>query len=247
MAAALAALHDHRVDAPLRDLLGVALGADRRDDDHARRPCSSLDQRPRSAPARTTRRARRSRIIRSMRSAASAWSARRLTPNGLSVRSLTSLIARAQLVERHRRRREDAERRRPSAVAAVSRGAGDPAHARLHDRVLARRTGRTAACAARRARQRRDFGLASAFGIDHRRRSGAARRRSAGATLGTSSGMTSSKPVAATTSSTVTPGCTERRRMRWSGVSKSSTPRLRDDAADLVEPRRTGPSSAARS
>ncbi len=43
---------------------------------------------------------------------------------------------------------------------------------------------------------------------------------------GTSAGTVSSKPVAATISSTVTPGCTECSRMEWSGVSKSSTPRL---------------------
>ena len=35
VAAALAALHEHRVDAPLEHLLGVALGADRRHDEHA--------------------------------------------------------------------------------------------------------------------------------------------------------------------------------------------------------------------
>ena len=35
VAAAFAALHDHRVDAPRRDLLGVAAGADRRHDGDA--------------------------------------------------------------------------------------------------------------------------------------------------------------------------------------------------------------------
>ena len=43
---------------------------------------------------------------------------------------------------------------------------------------------------------------------------------------GTSSGTASSKPVATTTSSTLTPGCTERRRIERSGVSKSNTPRF---------------------
>ncbi len=43
--------------------------------------------------------------------------------------------------------------------------------------------------------------------------------------MATSSGTTSAKPVASCTSSTVTPGCSERTRMRWSSVSKSNTPR----------------------
>ena len=38
VAAALAALGDHRVDAPARDLLGVAAGADGRHDHDAVRP-----------------------------------------------------------------------------------------------------------------------------------------------------------------------------------------------------------------
>ena len=38
VAAAFAALHDHRVGAPRRDLLGVAPGADRRDDRDRPRP-----------------------------------------------------------------------------------------------------------------------------------------------------------------------------------------------------------------
>ena len=42
---------------------------------------------------------------------------------------------------------------------------------------------------------------------------------------GTSDGMVSSKPVASTISSTVTPGCTERIRMVRSAVSKSNIPR----------------------
>ena len=40
------------------------------------------------------------------------------------------------------------------------------------------------------------------------------------------------------TSSTVTPGCTETSRIRWSGVSKSNTPEVADDPAQVVVPAR---------
>ena len=72
----------------------------------------------------------------------------------------------------------------------------------------------------------RDFLLAEA--VSGRGPRGSARYSSGvGARVsGTSSGTTSSKPVAATISSTVTPGCTEWSRIVWSGVSKSRTPRL---------------------
>ena len=67
---------------------------------------------------------------------------------------------------------------------------------------------------------------------------------------GTSSGTTSSNPVAATTSSTVTPGCTDRSRIRWSGVAKSNVPRFdttRRTSKYRAGPSGPSPSAAARS
>ena len=119
-----------------------------------------------------------------------------------------------------------------AAVAAVSRAPDDPAHAGLHDRVL-------------------DADQVAEPGVETVRASGghllvaeAARVESRAMTSsssavgarvsGTSASTASSKPVAATTSSTVTPGCTRRSRMRWSGLSKSSTREVGDDAPELV-------------
>ena len=111
VAAALAALHDHRVGAPRRDLLGVAPGADRRHHRDAR-VLQLLDLVLARARARTTRPARCSRTSSATRASASSASARRFTPNGRSVRALHLADRRRELVEGHRRRREDAERAR---------------------------------------------------------------------------------------------------------------------------------------
>jgi hypothetical protein len=53
--------------------------------------------------------------------------------------------------------------------------------------------------------------------------------------------------VAATTASTVTPGCRDRIRMAWSGVSKSKTPRLEITRRISWYCDAVGPAAAARS
>ena len=73
-------------------------------------------------------------ISRSQRSCASPASARRLTPNGWSVRSLTSRIAFSSSSKRHRRAGQDAEAAGVRRTGDQAR-AGHPAHAGLHDRV----------------------------------------------------------------------------------------------------------------
>ena len=113
----------HRVDAPLGDLLGVALGADRRHHDEAARPCSRLisvlPRRLREADATFTP----SRIIsvdaRRRRRARRRAGSRR---TGWSVRSFTSRIAATSWSKVHRRAGEDAERRRRSRSPTTSRG-----------------------------------------------------------------------------------------------------------------------------
>ena len=206
VAAALAALHDHRVDAPRRDLLGVTARADRRHD--ARSPASfsvliccsrgaSANDATRHALA--DRAGRRARRRPRRRRAGSRRTAGRCAP---SLRGSRPRAGRSVIV---------ADARMPSAPALRGRadepGAGDPSHAGLHDRhVDAEQIADRRAC--RRASRVRDFLLAEAVRVDHladpaqlvvgrQARSRGRRRRS-----------TSSKPVAATTSSTVTPGWT---------------------------------------
>ena len=89
VAAALAALHEHRVDAPLEHLLGVALGADRRAR-RARRRRAAARSAPPSAPGRSSPPSPARRSAAGSRSPMSAASARRFTPNGLVVRCFTS-------------------------------------------------------------------------------------------------------------------------------------------------------------
>ena len=86
-----------------------------------------------------------------------------------------------------------------------------------------------------------DLGVAQA--ARGRARRGSARSSSSVGSRdsGTSSGTTSSNPVAATTSSTVTPGCTDRSRIAWSGVSKSNDAQVAHDPRQLVEARRDRP------
>ena len=62
----------------------------------------------------------------------------------------------------------------------------------------------------------------------------------------TSDGTTRSKPVAATISSTVTPGWTDRIRITLSGVSKSKTPRLETTWRISWNRLAAGPAAAAR-
>lgn len=64
---------------------------------------------------------------------------------------------------------------------------------------------------------------------------------------GTSSGTYSSKPVASLTRSTVTPGCREARRIEWSGVAKSKTPRSVTTRGMRWKRVALGPAAAARS
>ena len=147
VAAALAALHDHRVDTPRRDLLGVAAGADRRH--HARRPRpSALDLVLARARARTTRpaparrRAAATRVVGVLGVGAQVHAER---PVGARLH----LADRGrELVEGHRRRREDAERARV-------RGRGDEPRARRPSPCRSARS-------ARRCRTRSQIGVRSA-------------------------------------------------------------------------------------
>ena len=170
---------------------------------------------------RAARRARR-RLRR--RRAGSRRTAGRCAP-------CTSRIAARELVVGHRRRREDPERARVRGRADEPR-ARDPAHAGLHDRHV---DAEQVADRRAEASRIRDFLLAQAVRVDDLADPAQLVVGRAAAYSGTSPSIASSKPVAATTSSTVTPGCTERSRIRWSGVSKSQHAEVRDDAHDLVE------------
>ena len=88
VAAALAALGDDGVDAPLEHLLGVAAGADRRASTSTPASCSRRDRVLGRRPGETRPRRTPSPTTNAMRSSRSGWSARKLTPNGLSVRVL---------------------------------------------------------------------------------------------------------------------------------------------------------------
>ena len=85
------------------------------------------------APAKLTRRTP-SRTTNAMRPSRSGWSARKFTPNGRSVRALTSRTApsnwSAVIVTAAKIPNPPA-----ALVAAVKRGPGHPPHAGLHDRV----------------------------------------------------------------------------------------------------------------
>ena len=85
------------------------------------------------ASAKDATRTPSSMMIRT-RSRASAASARRLTPNGASVRDLTSRTAWRSWSRRHRRGGEDAQRARVRGGRDQA-GARHPAHAGLHDRM----------------------------------------------------------------------------------------------------------------
>ena len=236
VAAALAALHDHRVDAPLGDLLGVALGADRRHDD-ARRASLQLPRSvARSAPGRSTPPSRRSSISRSTRSSTSAASARRFTPNGLvGARPCTSRIAAAQLGRGHRGAGEDAEPAGRARSPTVRRAPGDPAHAGLHDRVLDAEQVADAACAGARCISSGTSWSRRPVRVDDLADQPRAPRRSAARRLGHVVGDRRARsrwPRRPRRRSRR--GARERSRMRWSGVSKSSTREVGDDAAELV-------------
>ena len=139
--------------------------------------------------------------------------------------SLTSAMTAAELGERHGGGGQDAE------PAGLGRGRhqprpGHPAHAGLHDRVVD--ADQVAQPGVQRRVVRHALDLAGCGPRRGRARCAArpAPRRSAAGSRAPRRGRPARSPVAATTSSTVTPGWTDRSRMRWSGVSKSSTPRL---------------------
>ena len=133
VAAALAALHDHRVGTPARDLLGVLGRADRRDHHHARLFQLGDQVRLRRQRERRHLDALADQQVDPVDGVAGVGAdvdAERLVRRGLHLgdRGL-------QFVERHRRRREDAE----AACVGGRRhqpGTGHPAHAGLDDRML---------------------------------------------------------------------------------------------------------------
>ena len=144
--------------------------------------------------------------------------------------------------------------RKPKAPAFAGRGRQlgrrHPAHAGLHDRARGmpsrsqRRVWRaatgTGSCARTSRVARRLRGRCA-------RGSGAAPRRSARASRAPRRDRELEAGRLRPTSSTVTPGCTETRRIEWSGVAKSKTPRFETTRRIVVEARACGPSAAARS
>ena len=146
-----------------------------------------------------------------MRSSTSASRCAGSRRRAASVRSRTSRMARSQLGERHGRRGQDAE---PARLARGGRQArpGHPAHAGLHDRVADAEELADRACASAPRRIVAEAHLAVAQRAAGRCTS--RRRRSSSGVgarvVGTRRGTTSAKPVAATMSSTVTPGWHER-------------------------------------
>ena len=154
-----------------------------------------------------------------------------------------------QLVEAHGGRGQDAE---PARLGGGRHqpGAGHPAHAGLHERVahadqfaqagVERRVGPSGRGLAGRAsgphlavtKAPGSSTLADELELLGRGQAASRPRRP---------GSPSSKPVAATMSSTVTPGWCERRRMVRSGVSKSNTPRFDTTRRIVVEAGGRGP------
>ena len=146
--AGLAALHDHRVGAPARHLLGVAARADRRD----ARP----DPRPSAASSASRDGARAKDATFTPSRTISVGALHHVGGVGAQVHAEGSVGA----VLRARRSRRPA-RAGPSvaeammprppalAVAATSPALGDPAHAGLHDRVTRRRPSRQSAVSGR--------------------------------------------------------------------------------------------------
>ena len=188
-----------------------------------------------------------SRMSRSMRSSMSGWSARRFTPKGLSVRSLTSPMA-----VRSSGKVMVAEARMPSPPAALvadgQAGAGHPAHAGLHDRVLDPEQLADAACAGRGvAVTPRTSALRGVVRVDAPRGSAAARRRSAAGSRRRRRRPPARSRWPPRPRRPSRRGAPMRRRMRWSGVSKSSVARLVTTRRISWNRDATGPSSAARS
>ena len=210
MTTALGALRDHRVDPPCRDLLRVAARTHGRHDHDA-----LVLQRLHESFARRLGEARdlhafahhqRDALI-NVGLIGSQVHTERLVRPGLHRRD-----RRREFWDAHRGAREDSE------AACRARRCGQscarhPAHTGLHNRVLHPKE------FTRSGVQRR---VAHGFGTSlSRRLCGSITMRisssssAVGARVsGTSLGTTSSNPVAATTSSTVTPGCTECNRIR---------------------------------
>ena len=208
VATALGALGDDGVDAPRGDLLGVAT-----------RPMVGMTTTPASfsffttaSPGACAKEATRTLALMrwSTRASMSMASVRRLTPNGASVAARTSSIACTHLLERHRRRRDDAE------TAGVGRRrselrVGHPPHAGLDDRITDAEQRRSARVCSRgsgvegEGRAHLNSALRAPLGSMTSRR---VRSSSAvgGRDSGTSPSITSSNVVASTIWSTVTPG-----------------------------------------
>ena len=231
----------HRVDAPRRDLLGVALGADRRHRRRTPRVLQLLDQLARSGAwaklATFTPLADQQRRCGRRRRAGRRAGSRR---TGLSVRVLHLVRSRSRSsVEVHRGRWRGCRARRPSAVAAVRRGAGDPAHAGLHDRVLDAEQVADARCAARRAsrgsalpRSRRPVR------VDHLADQRAAPRRSARGVSGTSSAIDELEAGGRDDLVDGHAGVHRAQAHAVVGRLEVEHAEVGDDAADLVEARR---------
>ena len=211
MAAALAALHEHGVDAPLEHLLGVALGADRRDDDDAR-VVQAADQlrlrclgEARDLDALVDHQAD---PVVDVAGVGAEVDAERL------VGALLDLGDRRRAARRSPSSRWRGCRGAPAlAVRRHEAGAGDPAHAGLHDRdVDADEIAQRRVQAGRDASRRGDLAVAEAR-PGRGARSPPSSSACGRAGLGDVADDVSSKPVLATTSSTVTPGCTLTRRI----------------------------------
>ena len=184
-----------------------------------------------------------SRMSRSTRSSTSAWSARRLTPNGLSVRSLTSRdracaarraswwpTARMPSAAGVRRGRRRAAGRRPSPCRSARSG-------------TRRRTGRRARVCSGRGRspgtRSPHLGAAQAVGVEHLADQAQLLVGGQPRLVGTSSGDDAARSRwPRRPRRRVTPGCTERSRMRVVGRLEVEDAEVGDDPADLVEPRR---------
>ena len=122
---------------------------------------------------------------------------------------------------RPRRWRRPGGGRPPSPCRSARAGKRTPT--RSHSVGVQRRV---AAASRRRPRSAPHLAVAQRARVQHDAHEVELLGRRAGGSRPTSSGTASSKPVAATMSSTVTPGWYERSRMVRSGVSKSNTPRL---------------------
>src|SRR6185312_8012682 len=160
-------------------------------------------------------------------------------PEGGAGAALHLLDGRTKLRWAHRRRRDEAEPARLGGRRGQP-GPGHVAHRGLDDR---------AGDAEQLGQPGPDHGISRS-----RRPAGSSCPRIRASSwpvgsrvTGTSPGMASGKPVAAVTSPAVTPGWTERSRMVWSAVWKSSTARLVTTTRSSWKRAARGPRAPARS